>query len=476
MSNLKEDILIELAKSCIIDVNILSVIRPHLQFSYILGEPLKHVFKYLFDYYDAHKKPPTIGLVSQALTVPNVPNNISREVLSVVGTIRSTNVFDHKDQILSKFEEYIKRSRFIDLQQTIFDLYNKGEQDEAITLNAVESKKIHEFSLKAKIPTKIYGDFQIRQHRRKEIQIKPRKIPTGIPAFDHYTHGGVDLGTGFLATAKSGAGKTTLLRSLGYNASFRGINVLHVASGDSTKEEIEDGYDAMWTDLEINAIRQGDFDGVNMKQIDKLRKSYIANCGEIFIHVFNQFHSATILDVRSLLIDIEKSGINIGLILFDYLEKFDPGDGRRYPNSEDGTRLKKMATAEKIVNIATEFDKVTATVTQASNIDKERWNNPSWVITRENISDLKATINPFAYHITLNQTEDENDNEEMRIHMEKLRHYPLKSWFQTFYIKQDRARGRFIDLAETKSLFWDDEAKRILNNKRMLEKSIKKAK
>lgn len=455
MAQLKEDFLIELAKACVVSNEILDIVVPHLQYSYLPNEPYKHIFKYLIDYHSAHKKPPTLGMLAQNIT--------QKGTLEIIGKIREVNVYDSKQQVIETFETYIRTSQFFDLHAEAAELFNKGKQEEAISTLAEKSKSINEFSLKTKMHARIFKDYDKRQTERRERDYSTVKIVTGIPALDYHTRGGIDRGTGMLCIARSGAGKTTLLRSLGANAAFRGTNVLHIAAGDSTQEEVEAGYDSWWTGVAMNTIREGRLDGADSRRIDRAKQEWLANCGEIYVHVFKQFHQASILDCRKILIDLLKD-CDIGLVLFDYLEKFKPGDGKRYGTNEEGGRAEKMAIAEKIINIATEFNVATATVTQASNIEKEKWNNPKFVITRENISNLKATIDPFAYCITLNQTEDENDNEIMRIHEEKLRHYKTYSHSSTYHIAQKRDVGRFIDLAKTKELFWDDEKKQIIRD------------
>jgi hypothetical protein len=155
---------------------------------------------------------------------------------------------------------------------------------------------------------------------------------------------------------------------------------------------------------------------------------------------------------------------NIKWAIFDYLEKFDPGDGKRYGTNAEGERAKKLAVAEKIVNIATEFKIFCATATQASSIEKKDYNDPNFVITRENISNLKATVDPFAYTITLNQTDDENDKDIMRIHEEAFRFQKILSWESTYHIAQDRNKGRFIDIQETNKRFWDPINNKIIKN------------
>ncbi len=453
MNYLSPDFLSELAKSCILSEELLSIVRMHLKYSYIEQEPYKQVFKYMFDYHSANKKSPTIGLISE--------NVKSVKTLPVIGAIRQANVYDTKQQIIETFEQYIKTNQFFELHAKTADLFNANKKDEAIEVLAKESKNINEFSLKRQLIPRIFADYEKRQEERVNKDFTSSKIPTGIPALDYHTRGGIDRGTGILGVGRSGAGKTTFLRSLGGNAAFRGINVLHIAAGDSTQQEVQDGYDAWWTGVDLHNVREGKLDAGDQKKLEKARAAWLSQCGEIYVHVFKQFHTASIMDCRNILIDLLKE-CDIGLVLFDYLEKFAPGDGQRYSTGQDGVGAKKLAVAEKIINIATEFNIGVGTVTQASNIEKEFWNNPNFVITRENISNLKATIDPFPYCITLNQTDDENDKEIMRIHEEKLRHYATLSYTSTYPIAQRRDIGRFIDLPRTNLEFWDSVNKKII--------------
>lgn len=456
MSQLPSEFIIDLAKACIVSKNILEITKANLQYSFLNSEPEKQIFKYIFDFHTANNKTPTVGLISAHVN--------SRDATGILAKIAECNIYDKKDNVLETLEEFIRRARFIKLHQDSEELFRRGEYDKAYVDAKNGYKELHEFSLKRKQYSKIYDQFDKRQYERQNRDFSTTKIPTGFPAFDYLTRGGIDKGTGLLAIARSGSGKTTLLRSLGFHASFRGIPVLHIASGDSTKEEIENGYDAMWTGVDVHDIRKGDLSTADIKKIEKARQAYMAQAGEIYVHVFQQFHNASILDVRNILIDLLKEA-PIGLVLFDLLEGFDPGDGKRYSTNQDGTSARKKATSEKIINIATEFNIGVAAVTQASDIKKEQWNNPNWVITRNDISNLKATIDPFAYCLTLNQTEDEYDNSIMRLHIEKKRHYRIESWQSTFPIVQNVAKGRFIDVAETNKKFWDVEKKQIIRNK-----------
>lgn len=449
---LSEDFLIELAKTCLVSKEILEVVKPHLQYSFLTKESEKSIFKYIFDYHGANLKPPTIGMLSESVR--------ERDALSLIGKIREANVYDNREEVVKKFEEFVKRAKVLLFGKKLEESFNSGGVDKSIDFIIEESKSISEFSLITKMHPRIFADFDTRMAMRQQQDFSTTKIATGIPQFDHHTRGGCERGTGLLGIGKSGSGKTTFLRSLGFHAAFRGVNVLHLSCADSTEKEVTDGYDAAWTGVDVNEIKEGRLTGADYKQLEKIRQDYLNQCGEIYLHNFTQFNKASILDCRNLLVDLLKT-VDIGLVLFDYLEKFDPGDGRKYSSNLEGNGARKMAVAEKIVGIATEFDICTATVTQASEVHKDIWNDPTKVLTRSNISTLKATIDPFAYCVTLNQTLDEGDADIMRIHEEKLRHHKIRSYESTYRIAQDREKGKFIDIAKTNELYWDFENKQI---------------
>jgi replicative DNA helicase len=452
---LSSNYLNELAKLCLSSQDVTEIVKQHLNYSFIKGEEYKEVFKYIFDYHGIHSKIPTLGTLSQ-----NLPQKPS--LINVLNNIRETSIHDSKDQIMQSFESFIKKGRFQKLHEDVKEMYNKQEHEKAMLLLEKESKEINSFDLSTKLHSRVFADFDKRQLERKQKDFTSTKWPIGIPAFDFHTRGGIEQKTSLLGMARSGVGKSTLLRSIGFNIAFRGGNVVHFQA-EGSKDEVQDAYDSMWTGVPTIDIKKGDLTGKDLDVIEKARRSFLAQCGEIFIIVYDQFETASIAQARQQLIDLQKT-VKINAALFDYLDLFDPGDGKRYSTNGEGERARKISVARKIVNLATELDMFTATMTQASDIEKKDWNDPNFVITRNNISNLKATVDPFAYFITLNQTEDENDKDIIRIHEDKLRHYRIKSWENTYHVSQNREVGRFIDIQETNKRFWDPINNKIIKN------------
>jgi hypothetical protein len=455
VQQISPNLLLELIKSSLLSSDFISIIKPHLDYSFIPNEEYKEIFKYIFDYHGANQKSPTLGTLSQ-----NLPEKDS--YLNVLAEIREVNIHDRKDEILKEFETFIRKSRFIKLHQDVKEIYNKGEADKAMLLLADESVAINSFSLVNKKHSRVFSDFSKRQVERKQKDFSQIKMATGVPAFDHHTHGGVDIGTSLLAIARKGVGKSTFLRWLGYNFAFRGHTGIHF-QGEGPRVDVENAYDSMWTGVGVHDIKKGELGQKDFNKIEQARQQFLANAGEIIVVAYEQFDNANMAECRQIIIDLMKE-FDIKWALFDYLEKFNPGDGRRYGTTAESDRIKKLATAEKIVNVATELKIFTGTATQANDIEKKDWDNPNFVITRNNISNLRATIDPFAYCVTLNQTLDENDKDIIRVHEEALRHYRLSSFESTYHIAQRRDLGRFIDIARTNQTFWDPVNKKVIKN------------
>lgn len=447
---LTNNFLQELLKLSLSDKTTLDTLSIHLKDNYIADDLYRAAIMGAVDYYRVHNTVPTVGTLSQFVG--------DNELNPIMAGLRDVYVTDKKDQILRELQDYIKKARFLELSENVSELYNSGKHEDAINYMSLESKDINEFSLMADQYQTLFGDYDRRAMDRIDKERGATHVPTFIPQFDHFSGGGVELGRSLLAIGRSGVGKSYLLRQLSFSAMMGGYDVVHF-QGEGKEDEVTDYFDAMWTQMEVTDIKYGNLSENDKHRIKVARKEYMQTKGEVYVVSFPQFDKATIADCRKKLIDISKKA-NIGLVTFDYLEKFDPGDNKGYGTNDDAQRNRKMAVAEKITNIATEFNVATVTATQANHIPKEDWDNQEYVITRENISNLKATIDAFSYCITLNQTEDEDDHGIMRVYEEKQRNYKTPSFLKTYKVQMDRPRGWFVDIQRTKELFWNDTLKK----------------
>lgn len=442
------DFVIELINCIFHSQKIFDISKQHLKYHYLQSESQKKIVKYLFDLQEVQKTIPTIGMVGQAFAT-------DKEVISLLGQIKKATVTkDQHESILTAFEDFIRKSKFIALYSKVGELFNQGKQDEAIEVLNKESEEIAAFALKANSYDTVFKDFEKRNDER--ISNRDKKSSQyaiwGIRELDERTRG-IEYGRSALIMARSGGGKSTGMKWTGLCNARLGKRVVHFQAEGSLRECM-DGYDSGWTSITLDDMETGNIPATKAVKIRKAHKDIIGSGGEIYVYAAEQFDSLTIQDCREILIDIEKIHGKVDLVIFDYLEKFTI-KGTFY-NSETGERKRRADLGDKITNIATEFDVAVLTAIQANDIKASDYNKPDFVLTRNHISEYKAAINPFSYFITYNQTDDEYEAGICRLFIDKARR--SKRGGNPVRIYQSMENGRFYDSVNTELHFGNRKA------------------
>lgn len=416
MSQLTSDFVIELFKLCLRNRNVLHTSAPHVKYTFLPDEYHKEVWKAILTYDNVVGQPPTIGVLTQQF----VDNP---KVLEVLSNIKKANM-PNKDSIFNQIEEYVKKSLFIEAYDKIGDLYNEDKKEDAFNQMQLFADLINEFSIKQSYYDKVFEDHQ-RRHIDRRVSMESglketKKAPFGIHELDDISHGGNNIGDIALILAQSGVGKTKLLRHIGVTNARLGHKVLHIQL-EGSRAECLDGYDATWSGSKISDIEYATLDQTRVEKMKKAAQNINGMGGEIYVEAFEQFDSATLQDVRQMIIDIEKVHGKLDVVVIDYLELLDPGNKKHYKVSEE--RQRREALANGLKNIALEFKIAIFTATQASTVAPSMLNDPDFIQTRYDISEFKGVIKPFSIFITLNQTSDEYNNRFMRIYVDKLRKY-----------------------------------------------------
>lgn len=442
MNRLSEHFLLEVFKSSTRSKEVLEVCREHLKYTYLPSEPYKQLWKSITDTYTATRKLPSLGVLAQQ-------NETRGDVLELIGKVRAVDVPD-REMIIEQLEEYVKQAMFVEMYDVLGDLYNKGDRDQAYKILTQTSDELHGFSLRANYYEKIFEGYTARFDQRalsKDLDEGKvsNKIPFGIDELDRLSKGGIDAGDIALFLAQSGVGKSKLLKWIGVNAARQGYKVLHLQA-EGTKKECLDLYDATWTGCELHSVEYGNIDSATQKKIQLAINNITSQGGEIYVEAFEQFNTASLRDVRSIIESVEKEHGKIDMVLLDYFELFNPGNGVRYKPSEE--RQRREAIGDGLKNIAVEFDTRIVTCTQASTVSPELLNDPKFVMTRYNVSEFKGVVKPFSFFITMNQTDDEKDDNQMRLYVDKMRKYK-GGQIVSIYTNYDRER--FYDAPRTRN-------------------------
>ena len=398
---------------------IFDMVRQYMKFSYFQVESEKKLWQWVTARYDRTGRIPTLGQIQQQFAEDEA-------VLEKVEEISDVEVDDenvgNEAVILDTFERFIKKMKFLEANDKITDYYNQGKKDQAWDMFVKYAEEFSQFSIQdAKFET-VFGGFAQRQAQRQSEDYNKRfKIPTGIDEIDYRLGGetgGPETGECVLWLGDSGAGKSQVLVHCGVTAARQGHRVAHFQL-EGTKEQCLNRYDAAWTGTLYSDVKLGNIPAkkmeVSKRIVKKLKRS------DIYVSSEETFNAKTLVDVRRELKEMEKMYGKIDVIIIDYLELLEVGDGHNYSPGEERFRQAKLAKGMKM--LAMEFNAVVHTATQSSNIPEECKNDPEFVITRAQLSEDKGKIRPFDIFITINQTRDEMKEEIMRLHTDKLRDY-----------------------------------------------------
>ena len=445
--SLATNFVVELLAVALQKRTIFDIVRQYLKFSYLQVEAEKKLWQWVTKRYDRTGKIPTIGQIQQQF-------QDDESVLEKLEEIADVEV-DEKggcEIIVDTFEKFIKKMKFLEANDKITDLYNQGKKEQSWDMFVKYAEEFSKFSIQdAKFET-VFGDFVERQDKRKSDDWQFRyKVPTGIDEIDYRLggeSGGPETGECVLWLGDSGAGKSQVLVFVGISAARQGFRVAHFQL-EGTREQCLNRYDAAWTGTLYQDVKLGNITAKKMEVtkriIKKLRKS------DIIVSSEETFNAKTLTDVRREVKEMEKTYGKIDVIIIDYLELLEVGDGHNYAPHEERFRQAKLAKGMKM--LAMEFNAVVHTATQSSNIPEEQKQDPEFVITRAQLSEDKGKIRPFDVFITINQTRDEAKEEIMRLHTDKLRDYKNG---EPIYICNNFAYSRFYDRKRTMATDWDE--------------------
>lgn len=444
---LATNFVVELIAAALERRTVFEIVKQYLKFSYLQEEAEKKLWQWVTKRYDLTGKVPTIGQIQQQF----VDDERVLEKLEEIGDVEIDENGGY-ELIIDSFEKFIKKMKFLEVNDKIADTYNRGDKEGAWELFVKSAEDFSKFSIQdAKFET-VFGDFAERQVKRKSEDWNFRyKIPTGIDELDYRLggeSGGPETGECVLWLGDSGAGKSQCLTSVGIAAARQGFRVAHFQL-EGTKEQCLNRYDAAWTGTLYQDVKLGNITAKKMEVtkriIKKLRKT------DIIVSSEETFNAKTLVDIRRELKEMEKKYGKIDVIIIDYLELLELGDGHRYTPSEERFRQAKLAKGMKM--LAMEFNAVVHTATQSSNIPEEQKNDPEFVITRAQLNEDKGKCRPMDVFITINQTRDERKEEIMRLYIDKAREYKSGD---IIYICNNFAYARFYDRKRTMDMDWDE--------------------
>lgn len=440
---LTDDFILQLFHSCK-NNNILNIVLENIKENWLPEEKQRRYLQELHKLKEKGAKKIMFSLFELEFRKDRSLKEYAKEVQEYKEEVIDENI------IINKLEEFIKNSKFIELYDESYEIYNRGDKQKAYHFLFQKAEDLNKFSLtNIDDLTGVFGDFNRRQTERilNKSKNNSEKIPFGIDELDRVTHGGVELGEFVLFIGDAKSGKSILLIHCGINAARRGNDVLHIQA-EGTRRQIEDRYDSAWSGTSYYEIKQGEISDEKYKS----HKNIVSKIGktDIMIDCAEKFMARTMIDIRRKIIEVKKTR-DVKVVIIDYLDLINPDD-LRYSLSDERHRQQKVARMMK--DLAVEMNVAVISATQASSISKELLDDPDFVITREHLAEDKGKVRPVDMLITINRTPDERKTKVCRLYCDALREHDSG---QTIKIKQNLSRTRFYDRKATLNMLMDEE-------------------
>lgn len=300
-------------------------------------------------------------------------------------------------------------------------------------------------------PEAVFANFTARNNARlinQALGLEGHEavIPTNIDPLDRKLLGGFRTTETVLWTGQSGAGKSLALVHLAVVAARLGFNVVYF-SLEGTRNQVLSRIDSNWTGAKYHEARMGNFPDISERYRMMKLETIIKKGGDIYVYAYDQFGSPTMTDMWSKLRKLKRSK-KIHMVLIDYLELAEPGDGKTYRPQEERFRREKIARMCK--NMAVKENVLLHTATQASNVPLEKILDPKFFLTRNDLSEFKGLLQSFDGHITINRSKHDAAAKQVRLFEDKLREH---EGFYDYKIASDYARSRFLNYQSSVELW-----------------------
>ena len=387
------------------DIEFFSEIVPLLKPDYFDFPAYKNVFLGVRNYYDKYRKLPSDSVLPDFINTSvsgAVDNGIDYEnTLAEINTIDKSCLGD-REFLLDTVEEFA-RQKAMDgaVRKAMVILNEEGDiaEVEELVKNALLVNR------NVDVGQDYFEEVQARLLRSYQ-ENNERKISTVFATHDRHLEGGLASKELAIVVAPPGVGKSLYLVNQGANAIYDGKNVLYV-SLEMSQDKIAGRFDSVLTEIRNTDLKKPH---AQLKLKDRLKEVKTKTNGRLIIKEFPT-GASNVNQLRALLVQLRLHKDFVpDLIIVDYLELLRPN---RMIESEYQAQQR---IAEELRGLAVEHKCLVWTASQ-TNRQARRVN----IITDAELGDSYGKIRPADWVISLNQTQEEYDEGQMRVFVIKAR-------------------------------------------------------
>jgi len=427
-------------------VDCCNVIKP----SFLKNKAIQLIYRIICIYYKEHSDLVTFDIVADRVDSMNIPSKLKLSVNEVL--LSSSNNED------VKIENFRYAIRCILDQQASDLMVNKmGEAVESINKGDIKAAKdifkknvidLDDLDLK-NAPVENIRDTVNESKILYEKSVNKKSalpIATGFNIIDELTNGGLYPGQLWLAGAFTGEGKTQFCKEVAYNAVIWGHNVLFISLEMSIQEikwllETRHSHNFKEGGLLYNEIVCGLLSDSDKNCYYNTLEDWESNIKYGKLIIWQPPVNAVVSDVGSRLKNIDISGINIDLIIVDYLELLKPDrfrDQYRIEIKDNFEVLKRIALTAK------DGDGVRIlTAHQTSRIGRDKAEKRGYY----NLNDLAETAGAersVNLAMGILRTDEMMQQHELKINVMKNRSGPICK--EGFHVLENFAHSMMADI------------------------------
>lgn len=392
----------------------------------------RQIGEFLSDFIDKHNRLPTTSDVE--LWANHLSEKQKKGVIKALSQIQQQDISDYSPEIIAEYGA--QELQNIGANNVLNRLNQAREEEGQIDREMFEAVSEDLAELEPITLAETHNLRDVGKHLRPEKQ--EEGIPTGVKKLDNWI-GGWNEGELSFLMADTGVGKSISLVNFGVAAARHGSKVLHVTLEMSDKK----------TDMRYyRRITTRNRDEIQ-NELDDARKEvrYFWDErveGDIYVHQ-EEPYELTPSELRALVQMYDRRHGNIDLILLDYLDLMKPPQGTRNRGQYEQLGM----VAHRVRAIGQEYDAAVVSAAQA-----QRPNNQEYVeeLYKSNMGDSYKKVRAGDQLLGLVQTPDEEENNQARVQILKVRDRPGSGGQFPVYFNKDRMYLGGLDHHDTERI------------------------
>lgn len=375
-------------------------VLPILKEEYFEFIPHKFLYRTLINYYEKYKKIPTNDVITQEIKI-HVQERDQEDHLDELELINgySELSFEHEEYFLDLLEKFAREQALKAAITKSVEMIQKGRTDGILELISAATK----VSRNVNLGQDYYSDTPNRLTRINNEQSSDR-YQIILPRLNEHLEGGLSRKELAMVVANSGGGKSIFLVNQAVQGLKEGRKVLYITL-EMAEDKVAKRFDSVITKIAQSKLILHPVDV--QERLDQFKEKFKGNL------IIKEFPTkmANINTIRSYISQLKSQKDFVpDLLIIDYLELLRPVN----PNTVE--HLAQQSICEDIRGLVSELNMCGWTASQPN-----REGAKVSIITETEFADSYGKIRPLDYCISLNQTQQEKDKGEMRVHVIKSR-------------------------------------------------------